>query len=36
MSGVAPDAIVIDMPVEVTFEDVTAEVSLPVFRPVTA
>ena len=28
-----PDSVRIDMPVEVTFEDVNEEVSLPVFRP---
>jgi uncharacterized OB-fold protein len=31
--GCAVDAIVAGMPVEVTFEDVTAEVTLPKFRP---
>jgi uncharacterized protein len=33
VTGVPPEAITIDMPVEVAFEDVTPEVSLPVFRP---
>jgi uncharacterized OB-fold protein len=33
VTGVPPEAITIDMPVEVDFEDVTPEVSLPVFRP---
>jgi uncharacterized OB-fold protein len=28
-----PNAVRIDMPVEVTFEDVNEEISLPVFRP---
>jgi uncharacterized OB-fold protein len=31
--GVENDAIYCDMPVEVAFEDVTAEISLPKFRP---
>jgi uncharacterized OB-fold protein len=31
--GLEPHAITIGMPVEVAFEDVTPEVSLPVFRP---
>jgi len=34
VEGVAPDALAIDMPVEVCFEAVTPEVSLPKFRPV--
>jgi uncharacterized OB-fold protein len=32
--GCAPDDVTIGMPVQVTFEDVTPEVSLPLFRPV--
>ena len=32
--GCAPDAVRIGMPVEVVFEDVTPEVTLPMFRPV--
>ena len=31
--GPEPHAIAIGMPVEVDFEDLTAEISLPVFRP---
>ena len=31
--GLAPGAIELDLPVEVDFEDVTPEISLPVFRP---
>ena len=31
--GCAPEAVTIGMPVEVTFEDVTPEVTLPKFRP---
>ena len=34
--GREPSAIEIGMPVEVTFEDVSPEISLPVFRPVAA
>jgi len=34
--GREPGAIEIGMPVEVTFEDVSPEISLPVFRPVAA
>ena len=34
--GREPRAIEIGMPVEVTFEDVSPEISLPVFRPVAA
>jgi hypothetical protein len=30
----APDALQLDLPVEVVFEDVTPEVTLPKFRPV--
>lgn len=33
VTGLAPETITIGMPVEVGFEDVTPEVSLPVFRP---
>jgi len=36
VTGLAPHAIEIGMPVEVGFEDVTPEVSLPVFRPASA
>ena len=32
--GCAPDAVTIGMPVEVTFEDVTPELTLPKFKPV--
>ena len=31
--GLEPHAIAIGMPVEVVFEDLSAEISLPVFRP---
>jgi uncharacterized OB-fold protein len=31
----APDALQLDLPVEVVFEDVTPEVTLPKFRPIT-
>jgi uncharacterized OB-fold protein len=31
--GCAPDAVRIGMPVEVVFDDVTADVTLPKFRP---
>ena len=31
--GVPPDAIRIGMPVRVVFEDITAEITLPKFRP---
>jgi uncharacterized OB-fold protein len=31
--GCAPEAVVAGLPVEVTFEDVTAEITLPRFRP---
>jgi len=31
--GCAPDAVRIGMPVQVVFEDVTAEITLPKFRP---
>ena len=34
--GREPSAIEIGMPVEVTFEDVSPEISMPVFRPVAA
>jgi uncharacterized OB-fold protein len=34
--GCSPSEIRVDMPVEVTFEDRSAEVSLPVFRPIAA
>ena len=34
--GCAPDALRIGMPVEVVFEDVTAEVTLPKFKPADA
>jgi len=34
--GCAPDAVRIGMPVEVVFEDVTPEITLPKFRPVPA
>jgi uncharacterized OB-fold protein len=33
--GLAPDALQLDLPVEVVFEDVTPEVTLPKFRPIT-
>src|SRR6266702_1374198 len=33
--GCKPEEVKIGMPVEVTFEDATAEVSIPLFRPVT-
>jgi uncharacterized OB-fold protein len=33
VEGVAPDALEIDMPVEVCFEAVTDAVTLPKFRP---
>jgi len=33
--GCAPDAVRIGMPVEVVFEDVTPEITLPKFRPAT-
>ena len=33
VNGLPPHGVAIDMPVEVAFEDVTPEVSLPVFRP---
>jgi uncharacterized OB-fold protein len=36
VAGVAPHAITIGMPVEVSFDDVTPEISLPVFRPAAA
>jgi uncharacterized OB-fold protein len=32
--GIAPEAIRIGMPVEVVFEDISAEITLPKFRPV--
>jgi len=32
--GCAPDAVRVGMPVQVVFEDVTAEITLPKFRPV--
>ena len=32
--GCDPDRLAIGMPVEVTFEDVTPEISIPRFRPV--
>jgi uncharacterized OB-fold protein len=32
--GCAPDAVRVGMPVEIVFEDVTPEVTLPMFRPV--
>jgi uncharacterized OB-fold protein len=35
VEGVEPDAVTIDMPVEVQFDDVTDEVTLPKFRPAT-
>ena len=34
--GCAPDAVRIGMPVEVVFEDVTPEITLPLFRPADA
>ncbi len=35
VEGIEPDAVTIDMPVEVYFDDVAAEVTLPKFRPAT-
>ncbi len=32
--GIAPDRIRCDMPVEVTFEDITPDTTLPMFRPI--
>ena len=32
--GIAPDRIRCDMPVEVTFEDITSDATLPKFRPI--
>ncbi len=34
--GCDPESVTIGMPVEVTFEDVTPEVSVPLFKPATA
>jgi uncharacterized OB-fold protein len=31
--GIAPEAITVDLPVEVTYEDVAEEVTIPKFRP---
>ena len=33
--GCDPESVTIGMPVEVTFEDVTPEVSVPLFKPAT-
>jgi hypothetical protein len=34
--GVPPDQLVCDMPVEVTYEAITNEITLPKFRPIAA